>query len=188
MHSTTHAMHFMTDEKLIRLFVQHEAELRAFAMTLLPSPADAEDVVQDACVAMWKRMGDLNKEESFRSWAYTFVRFTALNHVRKRQRSPLVFSDTLTELMAEEGSEEQERAQVEIQSLASCIQKLPDEQRELIQQYYNKNKVNMKEVAQILQRNTAGLYKALERTRDALKTCIESQLRSQGFESANSGN
>lgn len=172
----------ISDEQFIRLFVRHESELRAFALTLLPCPADAEDVVQDACVAMWKRIRDLDDEESFRAWAYTFIRFTALNHIRKRQRSPLVFSEALTEMMAQEGSREMERAHAEILSLADCMQKLPDGQRELIHRYYSETRINMQEVARVLQRNVAGLYKAIERTRDTLRTCIENELKSKGFE------
>lgn len=85
------------EEQFVRLFVSHEGELRAFALTLMPCPADAEDVMQEACVAMWQRIGDLEKKQSFRPWAYTFVRFTALNRIRKRNRSPLMFSGELME-------------------------------------------------------------------------------------------
>lgn len=178
----------ITDEQFIQLLVRHESELRAFTLTLLPCPADAEDVVQEACVAMWKRLRDLNDGKAFRAWAYTFIRFTALNHIRKRQRSPLLFSDKLTDLLAQEGSEELERSSAEFHALAGCIEKLPEEQRELIRQYYQQNKVNMDEVAQVMKRNTAGLYKALERTREILRICIEGRLSVLGFDVANPGN
>ena len=170
------------ESQFVRLFVRHEAELRAFAMTLLPHAADAEDVVQDACVAMWKRIDDLKDEGVFRSWAYTFVRFTALNKIRKQQRSPLVFSEKLVELLAEEGAAEAGRVRAEFDALAVCLEKLPAAQRDLVQRYYTSADVRMADVAAALQRNVAGLYKALERTRDALRSCIEQRLAEEAFE------
>lgn len=81
----------ISEKQFVGLFLDHEAELRAFAMSLVPQRADAEDVLQEACVAMWKRIGDLKNEEAFRAWAYTFVRFTALNKIRRQQRRARVF-------------------------------------------------------------------------------------------------
>ncbi|MDX1680982.1 MAG: sigma-70 family RNA polymerase sigma factor, partial [Akkermansiaceae bacterium] len=165
------------EEQFVRLFVQHETELRSYALTLIPSLAEAEDVVQDACVAMWKRIGDLENKEAFRSWAYTFIRFTALNRIRKKQRSPLVFSEALTEIMAEEGSEELERAGREQRALMACLQKLSDRQRDLIQRYYASASVRMEQLANDLKRSRESLYKMLQRTRQDLRDCIEATLR-----------
>jgi RNA polymerase sigma-70 factor (ECF subfamily) len=170
------------EEQFVRLFVQHETELRAYAMTLIPSFSDADDVIQDACVAMWKRIGDLENESAFRSWAYTFVRFTALNLSRKRQRSPLVFSEALTQIMAEEGQEEQERVGLEQRALDACLQKLPIKQRGLIQRYYASATVRMEQIAQELKLSREGLYKTLQRARGDLRNCIEQCLRSEGVE------
>lgn len=170
------------EEQFVRLFVSHEGELRAFALTLMPCPADAEDVVQEACVAMWQRIGDLEKKQSFRPWAYTFVRFTALNRIRKRNRSPLMFSGELMEILAEESRTDADRANAEIRALAKCLEKLPAPQRDLVQRYYTNASTRMADVARALERNAAGLYKALERTRDSLRACIEKTLVEEGFE------
>ncbi len=170
------------EQQFVRLFVRHEAELRAFALTLLPCPADAEDVIQDACVAMWQRIGELECEKAFRSWAYTFVRFTALNKIRKSQRSPLVYCEELAELLAIEGESEAERAHAEFRALVACVEALPDRQRDLICRYYESASVRMADVAKALRRNVAGLYKTLLRTRDALRHCIEQRMAEDGFD------
>lgn len=185
--SAGNATPMIPEEQFIRLFVRHEGELRAFASTLMPCPADAEDVVQDACVAMWQRIGDLENAQSFRAWAYTFVRFTALNKIRKQKRSPLLFSESLLETLAGEGEGESERARAEIKALTDCLDKLPPDQRELVSQYYHSAAIRMDDVARALQRNVAGLYKAMERTRHALRTCIEKRLVRDGFEVAEGG-
>lgn len=169
------------EDAFIRLFVRHEAELRAFAISLVPSVEDAKDVVQDACIAMWRRIDTLRDEDGFIPWSYTFVRLTALNRIRKLHCSKLVFSETLVELNAQEAAKESERARIEMESLQECMRRLPSAQLELIRRYYAKTGVHMQDLAREMERPVAGLYKTLERARAALRTCIDRQLTSFGF-------
>ena len=176
-------LEMIKEEQFVRLFVRHERELRGFAMTLFPSAADAEDVVQDACVAMWQKIGDLEGEEVFRAWAYSFVRFTALNKLRKQKRSPLVFSEELVEMLASESEAEGEKdmAQLEFKALVTCLEKLPASQRDIVQRYYMSANEGMAIIANKLHRNVEGLYKILQRARGALKICIERQFDQDGL-------
>jgi len=169
------------EEQFVRLFVRYERELRGFAMTLLPNVVDAEDVVQDACVAMWQKIGDLQDESVFRPWAYSFVRFTALNKARKRNRSPLVFSEELVNTLASESESEADLAQAEFDALQTCLKKLPTHQRDVVLQYYHSASAGMAEIASSLQKNVDALYKILQRTREALRLCIERQLARDGL-------
>lgn len=171
----------ITETEFIRLFLRHETELRGFATTLMLRHEDAEDVLQEACVTMWQKIGDLRDAASFRAWAYTFVRFTALNRIRKRNRSPLLFSEQLMDLLADEGERDADHSRLELDALNECLQKLPPKQLDLVQRYYASASVQMAEVAAALRKSTAGLYKALERTREALRTCIEKQLDDRDF-------
>jgi RNA polymerase sigma-70 factor (ECF subfamily) len=169
------------EETFIRLFVRHEAELRGFAISLIPSVDDAQDVVQDACIAMWRRIDSLDNEEGFVPWAYTFVRLTALNRIRTLKRSKLVFSEALVELNAEEAGQESERMRAERQALRECMENLPPPQLDLVRGYYRAGKVRMQDLAQEMSRPVAGLYKALERARANLRDCIEQKMTSLGF-------
>lgn len=171
----------ISEKTFIKLFVQHEAELRGFAISLVPSMADAQDVVQDACIAMWGRIGSLDNEDGFVPWAYTFVRLTALNRIRKLRRSKLVFSEALVELNAEEAGQETERVRAEHQALRQCMESLPPQHLALVRSYYRAGKVRMEDLAQEMERPVAGLYKALERARAALRECIDQRMSGLGF-------
>ncbi|MDF1756644.1 MAG: sigma-70 family RNA polymerase sigma factor [Verrucomicrobiales bacterium] len=171
----------ITEEHFIRLFVKHEAELNAFALTLMLQPAEADDLLQEACIAMWRKIDTLENEKAYRSWAYSYLRFTALNRRRKQHRSPLVFSDQLIELMAAEGAEESDLAAAELETLAGCLEKLDGKQRDLVSRYYASRETTVADLGAELGRPVAGIYKALERTRQTLRTCIEGGLRASGF-------
>ncbi len=169
------------EEAFIRLFVRHEAELRGFAISLVPSVDDAKDVVQDACIAMWRRIDSLDSEEGFVPWAYTFLRLTALNRLRTLRRSKLVFSEELVELNAEEAGQETERMRAERQALRECMERLPPQQLKVVRDYYRTGKIRMEDLAREMQRPVAGLYKALERARAALRGCIDQRMADMGF-------
>ena len=167
----------VTEEQFIRLFVKHESELRGFAATLLLNSADAEDLVQEACISMWRKIDTLEHEKAYRSWAYSYVRLMALNRMRKQQRSPLVFSEELVNRMADEAEEETDLASAEHGALRHCLTNLGEKQKELIARYYASSKTTVAEVSEQLGRPIAGVYKALERTRESLRACIETRLK-----------
>lgn len=169
----------VTEEQFLRLFVKHESELRGFATSLLLSSAEAEDLVQEACISMWRKIDTLEHEKAYRSWAYSYVRLMALNRRRKQQRSPLVFSDELINCMADEAELETEEAAAEQEALKNCLAQLGGKQKDLIARYYATSKTTVAEVSEQLERPVAGVYKALDRTRKALRRCIEARLRQE---------
>ena len=169
------------EDAFIRLLVRHEAELRGFAVSLLPSVEDGLDVLQEACVAMWQRIDTLRDEAGFLPWANTFIRLTALNRIRKMQRSKLVFSNALVDLNAREAGGESERTRTEFLALQHCLEQLPVHQLALVRRYYATTKVNMQDLAKEMNRPVAGLYKMLERTRASLRDCIDRRMADHDF-------
>lgn len=171
----------VTEEQFIALYVRHEPELRSFARSLMPQREDAADVLQEACVAMWRKIGTLESERAFRRWAYSYVRLTALNQRRKREASPLRFTDALIEIMAEEWEHEGDLAHAEREALVRCLEELPEPQRKLLAHYYASSKTTVVGLSERLQRPVAGIYKSLERARAALRKCVELKLQTGGL-------
>lgn len=171
----------ITEEEFISLYVRHELELRSFARSLTLQREDASDVVQDACVAMWRKIHTLESPRAFRSWAYSYVRLTALNQRRKKQASRLEFTGEMMEIMADEWEDEGELIGAEREALALCLGDLPETQRKLLNLYYTSQKTTAAELSKRLQKPVAGIYKALERTRAALRGCITRKLQTKGM-------
>jgi len=160
------------EEEFISLYVRHETELRSFARSLTLQREDASDVVQDACIAMWRKIDTLESPKAFRSWAYSYVRLTALNQRRKKQASRLQFTGEMMEIMADEWKKEGELIGAEREALARCLRELPETQRKLLSLYYTSSKTTAVELSERLQKPVAGIYKSLERTRATLRECI----------------
>ena len=70
------------------LYVEHEPSLRGFVRSLVPTLEDANDVMQEAAMALWKRFHTLSAPEDFRRWAFGVARLEALEFLRKKGRDP----------------------------------------------------------------------------------------------------
>jgi len=53
----------------MRLFTSNEPRLRAFAMSLIPNWADAEDVMQQANLVLWSKFEQFELGTDFYAWA-----------------------------------------------------------------------------------------------------------------------
>jgi RNA polymerase sigma-70 factor (ECF subfamily) len=73
----------------------HARAARRVAAAALAAPDDADDVVQEACVTAWQRLGDLSDPGAFRSWLLRITWRKALDRRRSVRRwlSRLVAGD-----------------------------------------------------------------------------------------------
>lgn len=46
------------EEEFVQLVVNHQPALHAFVLSLLPGHPEADDVVQDVNIALWKKRGE----------------------------------------------------------------------------------------------------------------------------------
>lgn len=171
----------VTEEQFIQLLVKHESEFRGFARSLMLDPEQADDLLQEACLAMWRKFRTLESEVAFRSWAYSYIRLTAFNLRRKRQRSRLVFSAETMEILADEWDEQAELTEAKRNALAACIGELAPKQKNLLTVYYGSAEETAVDLAERMQRPVEGIYKALGRIRAILRGCIKDKLEAGGF-------
>jgi RNA polymerase sigma factor (sigma-70 family) len=80
-----------------RVVLPHLADAYALARWLTGSRADAEDVVQDACLRAFRGIGRFN-EGNARAWVLSIVRNTAYSWLGKNRPASLVMSDNLESL------------------------------------------------------------------------------------------
>ena len=72
------------DRDALELIVRtHFRVAFAVARSIVDNPMDAEDVVQDAFVRCWQRIGQCSGPEAFTGWLRSIVRSVALNRVAR---------------------------------------------------------------------------------------------------------
>jgi RNA polymerase sigma-70 factor, ECF subfamily len=90
-----------------QLVQSHLSRLLRFACRRVGNPADAEDVVQEACTRAWAGFGDLRDDELVLPWLYRILRSAMSDfHARQRRRDQLAPTLTLdSAAMAEDRSD-----------------------------------------------------------------------------------
>jgi RNA polymerase sigma-70 factor (ECF subfamily) len=166
----------ISERDFLRLFLRHAAALQSFARVLLPNWVSVDEVLQEASVVMWKKLGQLDSEEGFLPWAKMIVRFEALRLRRDYARDRHVFSDELLDLLANEsekvGEDLWERERLALQS---CLQQLDPDHRVLVLAPYSGDG-RVTRIALETGRTVNSLYKLLGRLREKLMQCVELKL------------
>jgi RNA polymerase sigma-70 factor (ECF subfamily) len=161
-------------ERFTGLLTRHHAALMGFILSLRPNWADAEDLLQQASVVMWRKFPEFQPGTSFAAWACQIARFLVLNHVRKIARDPHVFSEELLDVMSREGAEDVDRLQAQRAALTRCLEKLDAKGRQILARCYEAGS-SVKDVADRLGSTPNAIYKTLNRIREALLACVRGE-------------
>ncbi len=130
---------------------------------------DAEDIVQDAFLKLWKNpsLWDPTRGAKFSTWFYRVVTNQAIDHTRKKK--PVYTSDTLDQHEDERTGQLEElanREQNEI--LETAIQSLPERQKTALNLCFYEG-VSNKEAADIMGVGVKALESLLMRAKSGLK-------------------
>lgn len=99
------------------------------ALRLVGDRFDAEDVVQEAYLRMFRGLAGFREEARFETWMHRIVVNTALNHLRRRGRFGELLEDEDVEIPAPGRWEEQA---VDRDSLERALEVLPPGQRAVL--------------------------------------------------------
>ncbi len=161
--------------RFLRSFTAQEPAIRAYVRRLVPSRADADDVMQEVAVILWEKFGQFREGADFRAWAFGVARFEVLGWLRDKGRDRLVLSEDVVELIAEESAHDEPRLDLQRAALEACMAKVTPEQRDLIMQAYQPE-ARIQEVAGGSGRTVAGFYQWLHRMRKLLLDCVRREL------------
>ncbi len=163
-------------EMFVKRFAHYEPDLRRFIGSLLPTWSDADEVLQQTAIVIWRKFDQYDPDTHFMKWACVIARFEALAYRRKMARDRLVFREDLLELMADEEAEEIDSRRAEHEALERCLQKMPEKQRQFLTLAYTPG-VKVKEMAEQAGSSAAAFYMRLKRLRHQLMQCVETNLQ-----------
>ena len=165
-----------TNEQFIQLLLAHEARLYGFIMSLLRNPSQAEDILQETYLVLFRRFSEFRPGTNFYAWACRIALYKVLDHRKRQARSPVVmWEPELMEKIAEEQLNRADELERRAGALERCMQKLPTADRDLVERCY-RARVFVKDVARDLQCPMDTVYKKLRRIRGLLHDCIPRRL------------
>jgi RNA polymerase sigma-70 factor, ECF subfamily len=161
-------------DEFLRLFSRYSRRIYEFILMLVMRHADADEVFQNTCLVLWKKFDQYESEGSFYSWACRIAYFEVQQMRRQSQRLRTLSEEALS-LIADTALGSTDRLGQRQQALAECLQKLGDQDRDLIEQRYHYRRLP-KEIAEMKSRSVHAIYRALARIHSALFRCVERQM------------
>lgn len=161
--------------RFLRLFTTNEVAVRAFVRRLVPARADADDVMQEVSIVLWKKFGSFHAGTDFRAWAFGVARFEVLAWLRDKGRDRLVLDEGVALKLAHEAEALEPALSRQREALQRCMDRVPEEQRSLIMRAYEPE-ARIQEVAASSGRSVAGFYQWLHRMRKTLLDCIHATI------------
>ncbi len=170
------------EERFLQLFLAHQRRLFGFLLTLVPDWTDAEDLLQETSVAIWRKLDQFEPGTDFAAWAQNIARYEVLNYRRKRSRSRVFFSDETIELLADQMATMGQDADARRDALESCLAKLKPRDGELIHLRYQSG-ATTQSVAERLDQSIQAVYRALNKIHGQLLRCVRRSLAAEGIHS-----
>jgi len=153
--------------------------LFTFILTMVHSVSDADDVLQETNMVLWRKREEFTEGSNFWPWACRFAQFQVLAFRKKNQRDHLQFDDDLVTQLAIESGELTATIDLRQQALEKCLDGLSDQKRKLITLRYSSDQSATKMATQ-MGLTRGALYDALYRIRLSLARCVEQALSVEG--------
>ena len=157
-------------------FVSHltgsQRRLYAYVLSLMASRFQAEEVLQEVNLVLWRKAAEFEPGTNFIAWAFRIASYQVTAHRQKAARDRLVFDNDLILTISEDVQQDDEAHAQRQEALTSCLQKLPASQRDLVRFRYSES-VSVDSIGQLLQKTPNSVTKTLHRIRMALLKCIE---------------
>ncbi len=161
------------------LVLPYSSRLYRLAYSLLGSKEEAEDIVQEVYLKLWKMRDELPKYNSIEGLSVRITRNMCLDLLRRRK--------TTNEIMKEEGKEaeknyteapskeleKKERANI----LHQLINQLPEPQRSLIYFRHIEEK-EYHEISELMEMNENAIRVSISRARKQLREMLQTQYSS----------
>ncbi|MFN0080276.1 MAG: RNA polymerase sigma factor [Prosthecobacter sp.] len=164
-----------------QVFLAHHDFVKGVALKYAPWPGLMEDIAQQVFLEFMAKESKWDLSNDARPLLATMTRHIAMRLWRERTRQQPVVVQKLADhirLLAEE-REQPPRYEEEIGVLRSCLQKLPEKSRELVELYYY-NDIGTPEIAEQVNMKADTVCRALSRVREKLRECIQQSMRQGG--------
>ncbi len=156
-------------------YTRSQRHLHAFIQTMIWHAVDADDVLQETNLVLWRKAGDYDDTRPFLPWAMRIAQLQAMAWLKGRSRAKRQLSTEVLEAIASEAVAEADELEPRRRALAGCLQRLPSEHRALVASRYQPDGC-VNDLAAARGSTPKAVSEMLRRIRIALLGCIERSL------------
>ena len=155
--------------------IQHQGQLFGYIFALAQNWEDTQDIFQQTSLVLWGKFDSFEPGSNFAAWACRAARFTAMNFLRAKRRTQARLGDALLDELTSEFESASPVYLDRQHALASCLKKLSDSERRLVELCYSPQE-SIKQVSRQLGRSSQSICNSLRRIREKLLECVDRTL------------
>jgi RNA polymerase sigma-70 factor, ECF subfamily len=152
-------------------FSKNSRRVYGYIRTLAPDINDANEVYQNVSLVLWNKFQEFIPGSNFFSWACQIALFE-VRKLRDGKARAKMFSDESLDILSAEFQRRDDNSTARMDALLECLDKLPTDDRTLIDQRYFGDR-KPPEIAEQIGRSLASVYRALARIHDLLMICVQ---------------
>jgi RNA polymerase sigma-70 factor (ECF subfamily) len=161
--------------EFVSLLTGVQTTLYAYLLSLVPNRQQAEDLLQETNLTIWRKAEQFEAGTSFVAWSCKIAYFHVLAHRRRSGRERTMFSEELLDFLAERQAERAEAISHRGDALRRCIEQLPANQREMLDGRYGPGG-SVARLAEQTGRPAGSISVSLFRIRTALLDCVRARM------------
>ena len=165
-------------ERFAQLLAKCQRRVFLYALGLVHNAADAEEILQQTNLVLWRKFDQFQPGTDFARWACRVAYYEVLKFRERRAREARLFSNAFVETLAEDSGRSMDLWDARRDALVGCLRKLSRKDRQLVLGRYQEN-ATTRSVAEALGRSVQGTRKSLHRIRLALLACIQRTLAAE---------
>ncbi len=163
------------DELFASLLDGNRKRIFGFILSLVPNLSDADDLLQETVLIMWRKFDQFEADKCFATWGVGIAYNKILQFRRSQSKLNLPISDEAFEKISEKADIINIPLNDTSDALEVCIKKLNSKDQALINLKYD-HKEKIKDISDIVKRSADSLYKDFSRIHNMLRICIDRQL------------
>ena len=168
----------LNHEEFVVLLSRHQRQIWWFIKTLLPAASDADDVLQETSLVLWRKWDQFDRDREFLPWACGIARLQVLRFVREHRSERLHLNELVLAEIAEFAEKKllsMARVETRLEMLNACVQELDENLRNVIEDRYLRS-LATKSIAKNSGKPLVTIYKTLARARVQLMNCVNRKI------------
>jgi RNA polymerase sigma-70 factor (ECF subfamily) len=162
---------------------RYQGMIRAYIARFVRDPGVVLDLAQETFLTAYRRFETFNPDLEFYPWARGIARTVSLQYLRKtirrKRREAVVVEEAIDQWREQRLADEETGTLEYLHELKKCLKKLTMTSAEILDLRYFKQ-LSIRRIAQDFGRREGTVRMTLLRIRQALRKCIERELKGQG--------
>jgi len=162
------------EETFISLLTLNHKRLYGFIRAVVPHWSDADDVMQETVMTMWRKFHEFQPGTNFAAWGITIAKYR-IQKFRNKSDGRIIFSDEALEQILAQYAVVVQEMDARMEALEHCLAMLKEWDRRMVRLRYERG-LSAGSVAQQIGLSTHGVYKAMARIHSMLLRCMRRRM------------